>query len=178
MIKKIKEDYDSIYKKQPQVIVRAPGRVNIIGEHTDYNYGYAMPAAINKYICISISKNNTNIIRAYSSALDESFLSSDVNIEKKHWTRYVLGVCDEMDKRYNLSSGYDITIHSSLDMCKGISSSAALEISIVKAIASAFKIVQTDEQIIDLCRLVDHKHVGINSGTLDFSASENCTSGP
>ena len=50
MIKKIKKDFNSLYKKKPKIIVSAPGRINIIGEHTDYNYGLAMPAAINKYI--------------------------------------------------------------------------------------------------------------------------------
>ena len=60
MIKKIKEDYNSIYKVNPQVIVRAPGRINIIGEHTDYNYGLAMPAAINKYIFVFSEKDPGN----------------------------------------------------------------------------------------------------------------------
>ena len=66
MIKKIKEDYNSIYKKEPEVIVRAPGRINIIGEHTDYNYGLAMPAAINKYVFVSMSFNKDRKINIYS----------------------------------------------------------------------------------------------------------------
>ena len=71
MIKKIKEDYNSIYKVNPQVIVRAPGRINIIGEHTDYNYGLAMPAAINKYVFVSMSFNKDRKINICSDQFDD-----------------------------------------------------------------------------------------------------------
>ena len=76
-----------------------------------------------------------------------------------------------MRKRYPFKLNFNVSIHSNLDMGKGVSSSAALEISIVNAIASVLDVTLTDQEIIDICRTVDHDHVGINSGSLDYSAS-------
>ena len=173
MIKKIKEDYNSIYKKQPEVIVRAPGRINIIGEHTDYNYGLAMPAAINKYIFVSISFNEDRKINIYSEKFDDkvSFLLDDLN-SSKVWCKYVLGSIKEVFQSYNISSGLDISIHSNLPMGKGVSSSAALEVAVVNSLFEIFNIARDNHEIIKICQKVDHKYIGIQSGVLDQSASQ------
>ena len=173
MIKKIKEDYNSIYKKQPEVIVRAPGRINIIGEHTDYNYGLAMPAAINKYIFVSISFNEDRKINIYSEKFDNkvSFLLDDLN-SSKIWCKYVLGSIKEVFQSYNISSGLDISIHSNLPMGKGVSSSAALEVAVVNSLFEIFNIARDNHEIIKICQKVDHKYIGIQSGVLDQSASQ------
>ena len=173
MIKKIKEDYNSIYKKQPEVIVRAPGRINIIGEHTDYNYGLAMPAAINKYIFVSISFNEDRKINIYSEKFDNkvSFSLDDLN-SSKIWCKYVLGSIKEVFQSYNISSGLDISIHSNLPMGKGVSSSAALEVAVVNSLFEIFNIARDNHEIIKICQKVDHKYIGIQSGVLDQSASQ------
>tara|TARA_B100001142_G_scaffold300435_1_gene325172 strand:- start:32 stop:1171 length:1140 start_codon:yes stop_codon:yes gene_type:complete len=173
MIKKIKEDYNSIYNKKPQVIVKAPGRINIIGEHTDYNYGLAMPAAINKYIFVSMSFNKDREINFYSDKFDNKVsFSLDNLISSKTWCKYVLGSIKEVFQVYNVSSGLDISIHSNLPVGKGISSSAALEIALINSLFKIFNIDKDDNRIIKICQKVDHKYIGIQSGTLDQSASQ------
>jgi len=173
MIKKIKEDYNSIYKVNPQVIVRAPGRINIIGEHTDYNYGLAMPAAINKYVFVSMSFNKDRKINIYSDQFDDkvSFSLDDLS-GSKTWHKYVLGSIQEVFKSYNVSSGLNIFIHSNLPMGKGVSSSAALEVALVNSLFEIFNIDKDDNEIIKICQKVDHKYIGIQSGVLDQSASQ------
>ena len=173
MIKKIKEDYNSIYKVNPQVIVRAPGRINIIGEHTDYNYGLAMPAAINKYVFVSMSFNKDRKINIYSDQFDDkvSFSLDDLSCSKT-WHKYVLGSIQEVFKSYNVSSGLNICIHSNLPMGKGVSSSAALEVALVNSLFEIFNIDKDDNEIIKICQKVDHKYIGIQSGALDQSASQ------
>ena len=173
MIKKIKEDYNSIYKVNPQVIVRAPGRINIIGEHTDYNYGLAMPAAINKYVFVSMSFNKDRKINIYSDQFDDkvSFSLDDLS-GSKTWHKYVLGSIQEVFKSYNISSGLNIFIHSNLPMGKGVSSSAALEVALVNSLFEIFNIDKDDNEIIKICQKVDHKYIGIQSGVLDQSASQ------
>ena len=173
MIKKIKEDYNSIYKVNPQVIVRAPGRINIIGEHTDYNYGLAMPAAINKYVFVSMSFNKDRKINIHSDQFDDkvSFSLDDLS-GSKTWHKYVLGSIQEVFKSYNISSGLNIFIHSNLPMGKGVSSSAALEVALVNSLFEIFNIDKDDNEIIKICQKVDHKYIGIQSGVLDQSASQ------
>ena len=173
MIKKIKEDYNSIYKVNPQVIVRAPGRINIIGEHTDYNYGLAMPAAINKYVFVSMSFNKDRKINIYSDQFDDKVSFSLDNLSgSKTWHKYVLGSIQEVFKSYNVSSGLNICIHSNLPMGKGVSSSAALEVALVNSLFEIFNIDKDDNEIIKICQKVDHKYIGIKSGVLDQSASQ------
>ena len=173
MIKKIKEDYNSIYKVNPQVIVRAPGRINIIGEHTDYNYGLAMPAAINKYVFVSMSFNKDRKINIYSDQFDDKVSFSLDNLSgSKAWHKYVLGSIQEVFKSYNVSSGLNISIHSNLPMGKGVSSSAALEVALVNSLFEIFNIDKDDNEIIKICQKIDHKYIGIQSGVLDQSASQ------
>ena len=153
------------------LVSTAPGRVNIIGEHTDYNNGLAMPAAISKYVCVSISKNSADKLSAHSSALEDSFSSLDSDFNSKTWHRYISGCVNEIHLLRGSICGLDITICSTLDIGKGISSSAALEISIVNGLSELYGMNLSDDEIIRISREVDHKHVGIKSGTLDFSAS-------
>ena len=173
MIKKIKEDYNSLYKINPQVIVAAPGRINIIGEHTDYNYGLAMPVAINKYIFVSISFNKNKKINIYSDKFNDkvSFSLDNLNTSKM-WCKYVLGSIKEVFQSYNVSSGLNIFIHSNLPMGKGVSSSAALEVALVNSLFEIFDIDKNHIDIIKICQRIDHKYIGIQSGTLDQSASQ------
>jgi len=173
MIKKIKKDFTSLYKKYPQIIVSAPGRINIIGEHTDYNYGLAMPAAINKYIYVAMSFNNHRKINVYSDKFENQFSFELTNmITTKSWCKYILGGINEVFQSYNVSSGLDISIHSNLPMGKGISSSAALEVALVNALIKIFGIDKNDNDIIKICQKIDHKYIEIQSGTLDQSASQ------
>ena len=159
------------FSQKPEAISISPGRINIIGEHVDYSGGLAMPVAIDKYICVAISKNNEKKINAFSTDLDE-MLSINLNrtVQSKLWHKYVIGSILEALKDKPLESGINLIINSNLPIGKGLSSSAALEIAIVNAVLKIFNIKLDDNEIIKRCQLVDHKHIGIKSGRLDQSA--------
>ena len=169
----IKKKHSCEYQNNPDIIAIAPGRVNIIGEHTDYNNGLAMPAAINKYIFVSLSFNSKDMIRAYSDQM-EKVLSVDLEhmIASDSWHQYILGSVKEIFENYNVRNGIDIFIYSNLPIGKGISSSAALEVALVNGILNLFKIEENNDNIIKICQEIDHKYIGIKSGILDQSASQ------
>ena len=173
IIIKIKQEHSNRYNRVPEVIALAPGRINIIGEHTDYNDGLAMPAAINKYIFVSLSLNSDNIVNAYSDEMKNQLsFSLDEMIGHDLWHQYIIGSVKEIFKDYNISHGLDILIYSNLPIGKGISSSAALEVALVNGILSLFKIKESSDKIIRLCQKIDHDYIGIKSGVLDQSASQ------
>ena len=172
IIRETIEYFSNLYSDKADFISIAPGRINIIGEHTDYNYGLAMPTAIDRYVCVAIRKNNNQLINAHSVSLKESFsVKIGDNSTGKLWHKYVLGIINELSIKHRIDSGLDILIHSNLDMASGLSSSAALELSIANAILYLFNIKISNYEIIKLCQQVEHNHINIKSGILDQSAS-------
>ena len=92
LVEETKKLFQEKYDKNPEVVSISPGRINIIGEHVDYNLGLSMPAAIDKYLCVAISKNKEKKINGYSEALDESFSNNNiVNNDNRLWVKYVHG---------------------------------------------------------------------------------------
>ena len=171
IVEETKKLFQDKYNKNPEVISISPGRINIIGEHVDYNLGLSMPAAINKYLCVAISKNKQKKINGYSQTLNDSF-SNDymLNNDNRLWVKYVHGSILESLNKSNYEKGFDIVINSSIPMGKGISSSAALEISIVLSINKIFNLKMNNNDIIKKCQSVDHNHINIQCGVLDQSA--------
>ena len=171
LIKGTRRIFFEKFTQTPEVLSISPGRINIIGEHVDYNAGLAMPVAIDKYICVAISKNNNKKINVFSSDLDEML---SVNLDRltptKLWHKYVLGSIVEALNNKNLKSGINLIINSTLPIGKGLSSSAALELAIIIGVLKIFNIQLNDNEIIKRCQLVDHQHIGIKSGKLDQSA--------
>tara|TARA_Y100001935_G_scaffold250881_1_gene251745 strand:+ start:753 stop:1931 length:1179 start_codon:yes stop_codon:yes gene_type:complete len=171
LIEQTKKIFQNRYDKNPEVISISPGRINIIGEHVDYNLGLSMPAAIDKYLCVAISKNKEQQINGYSQNLNDSFSNNySLNNDSRHWVKYVHGSIIESLKKSNYSSGFDIVINSTIQMGKGISSSAALEVSILLSINKMFNLQMSNKDIIKRCQSVDHNHINIKSGILDQSA--------
>ena len=171
LIKETTKLFSEKFSQTPEIISISPGRINIIGEHIDYNGGLAMPVAIDKYICVAISKNKNKKINVFSMDLNE-MLSIDLDriIPSKLWHKYVLGSILEALKDKNFEHGINIIINSTLPIGKGLSSSAALELSIMNAVLKIFNIKLNNNEIIKRCQLVDHQHIGIKSGRLDQSA--------
>ena len=159
------------YNKRPEIIAVSPGRVNIIGEHVDYNLGLSMPAAIDKYLCVAISRNEEKKINGFSETLNDSFSNNFTCMEDTRlWVKYVHGSFIESLDQINYNFGFDIVINSTIPMGKGISSSAALEISIISCINKMLNLKMTNSDIIKRCQSVDHNHINIQSGILDQSA--------
>src|SRR6476661_8530699 len=111
IISKVQKDFSKKFDGRP-LIVRSPGRVNIIGEHTDYNNGFVLPAAIDKAIYVGITKRNDDLIKLYSGEFNQFFETklSEMKPTDKIWPNYVLGVADQLVKRGYKISGFNIAL--------------------------------------------------------------------
>ena len=152
------------------ITIESPGRINLIGEHIDYNGGHVLPAAINKKIKLSLRKNNSNSCEILSANYDKSFriqLDRLQNSEEE-WQNYVIGVLHYINElKPNELKGFDCIIESDLPSGSGISSSAALECGIAKGVCELFKIKLTDFEIITLAQKAEHNFVGTKCGIMD-----------
>src|SRR6266403_1703030 len=155
-------------------LFRAPGRVNLIGEHTDYNDGYVLPAAIELSTCIAIAPRNNQCLRVFSENLQEAaeIDLTETNPQREdRWSDYVRGVA-LMIQRFGVPlSGADIAIHSDIPSGAGLSSSAALEVSLASALLSTSERSLELVEIARLCQRAENEFVGARVGIMDQLAS-------
>ena len=164
----IKESFNKHYKTQPEIYY-APGRVNLMGDHTDYNNGLVLPMAINLGTYVGISKNNTNIISVYSESMKSncSFNLSESSNNLPRWAIYIYGIISLLQKdAYNLQ-GMDIYIDSNLPMGAGLSSSASLSIALCYAILDIHKYNIDKTKITLISQSVEHEFIGTKCGIMD-----------
>ncbi|WP_246054294.1 MULTISPECIES: galactokinase [Antarcticibacterium] len=157
-----------------QVNVAAPGRINLIGEHTDYNHGYVLPTAIDRKINFSFQRNNSqSICNVYSKTVQKGFSFDLKDIEKSNeiWENYILGVVNEILKRKKDLQGFDCIIESKLPIGAGISSSAALECGLAAGLNELFNLKLTKKEIVFLSQAAENNFVGSNCGIMDQFAS-------
>ena len=159
---------------EPEIRVASPGRINLIGEHTDYNNGYVFPAAIDKQIIYGIKENGSeNLCNVYSADFDK-VLRIDLNeIEPsdKEWENYILGVLYEIQQRQKVLKGFDCVINSNLPIGAGISSSAAMECGLAFALNILFDLGLSKLDIVLLSQRAEHNFVGTKCGIMDQYAS-------
>ncbi|RKS00640.1 galactokinase [Flavobacterium sp. 102] len=173
LIQHTTEHFEKIFQKTPETIFLSPGRINIIGEHVDYNDGFVMPAAINKYICFAISKNNNSECTLVAKDLNEAYqfdLNDLLKPIDKMWVNYILGVLHQL-KGKGLTKGFNIVFSSTIPMGAGLSSSAALECGIGYAMNKLFNLGLTKEEIALIGQKSEHTFVGVNCGIMDQFAS-------
>ena len=147
--------------------VQAPGRVNLIGDHTDYIDGFVFPAALSLKTCFSFKKNNTNQVNAISSGI-----GSITNFELKgakvdDWGKYLAGVAWALTEAGHKLSGLDIAIHSNVPTGSGLSSSAAIEVAAARAWREIDNLDISDVELALLCKKAENDYVGIPCGILD-----------
>ena len=158
----------------PYFGIQSPGRINLIGEHTDYNEGYVLPTAINKFIYLYFRKNGSNeLVNLYSETFDSfySFSLHDYRKSEKGWVNYVLGVINEIQKKNHLLKGFDCLIKSELPIGAGISSSAALECGMAYGLNELFQLELSKKEIIHISQGAENNYVGSNCGIMDQYAS-------
>ena len=159
------------YGYNAEQTVFAPGRVNIIGEHTDYNDGFVMPCAINYGMAVSFSKRDDSIWRVYAIDIDEQDefdLSQDFTQSKHKWANYVRGVVKYVQEQCpDFKQGADLVMTSDVPMSSGLSSSAALEISIGKTCQVLGDLPLSLAQIALIGQKAENKFVGANCGNMD-----------
>lgn len=152
------------------VIIESPGRINLIGEHIDYNGGHVLPAAINKKITLKFKINGSTLCNVYSSTFNSGFELNLNHIEKSDttWQNYVLGVVYHINKvKPDKVKGFNCIIESDLPLGSGVSSSAALECGIAKGLNELFELGLSDLQLITISRDAEHSFVGTKCGIMD-----------
>lgn len=155
---------------ESEIVIESPGRINLIGEHIDYNGGHVLPAAIDKKITLKFRKNNSKSCEIYSKNFKNSFKIKldELKRSKVEWQNFVLGVLYHIDSlKPNTLEGFDCIIESNLPLGSGISSSAALECGIAKGVNELFSLNLSDLQIIKLSRDAEHTFVGTKCGIMD-----------
>lgn len=169
---KIQEKFTSLYGAAGEFFSSA-GRINLIGEHTDYNGGYVFPGAIDKGITAMIAVNGTDKVRAYSIDYDESveFGLNEEDAPKQSWARYIFGVCRETIKREGKVSGFDAVFAGDVPLGAGLSSSAALESTFAFAINTLFKNELDKFTLAKIGQSTEHNYVGVMCGIMDQFAS-------
>lgn len=167
-------DFGKPAPNTPTILVESPGRINLIGEHTDYNDGFVLPTAINKKIYFRINKNSFGkTCRIYSETYNSGFTFETDSIQKSKngWENYILGVVVEILKNRNFSEGFDCSIQSDLPVGAGISSSAAIECGLASGLNELFQFGFSKLEIINICKVAENNFVGSNCGIMDQFAS-------
>lgn len=169
----IKQAFNQVYQQQPERIYYSPGRVNIIGEHIDYNGGWVFPAAISIGTYAAVSTRNDQLIRLYSSNFKEQGMVpvslSDLSYQESHgWVNYAKGIIQTLIKRgYHIEHGLDIVIEGNLPPASGLSSSASLEVLIGYLFSDVYNLNLTRENIALIGQEVENHYMGLHCGIMD-----------
>ena len=173
LIKSTTDFFQKTFNSVADKVVLSPGRINIIGEHIDYNDGYVLPAAIDKIICFAFEKNNTNSANIYAIDLNESVeidVSKEAVLSEVVWTNYLKGVLLQLKlKGYNVG-GFNCVFSSNIPIGSGLSSSAALECGFLYGINEMFNLGIKPIDIALMGQKAEH-WVGINCGIMDQFSS-------
>lgn len=165
--------YQKIFDEKPLYIVRSPGRINIIGEHTDYNEGFVLPTAIDKGVYVGVSKRDDNLLCLYAESFGESFQVklNDVRALPNGWQNYVLGVVGELLERGYELGGFNLYLDGDVPVGAGLSSSAAVECATGFALNVLFDLAIDRISIALIGQQAEHKYAGVQCGIMDQFAS-------
>ncbi len=158
----------------PGTFYASAGRINLIGEHTDYNGGFVFPGAIDKVIMAEIKPNGTDTVRVFSLDIDEyvEFGLREEDVPQQSWARYIFGVCREIIKRGGSVKGFDAAFAGNVPLGAGLSSSAALESCFAFALNDMFNDNRIDRfELARIGQSTEHNYCGVNCGIMDQFAS-------
>ena len=155
------------------LVVFAPGRINLIGEHTDYQEGFVFPAAISQGIWVAIAKNNLAICRAYSLDFDQefSFELGSMSPKKGYWATYVMGVCTLLQQAGYPLGNFDLVVGGDIPTGAGVSSSAALSVAVGLGLSEVFSFQIPKKNLALYAQKAEHLFAGVNCGIMDPYAS-------
>ncbi|GEP79993.1 galactokinase [Staphylococcus carnosus] len=173
MLTSMKSKFDTLFNTQPEVAAFAPGRINLIGEHTDYNGGYVFPAAIELGTYGLASKRNDNKICLYSNNFESTgtieFSLDELQFDTTHsWANYPKGMVKFLkESGYQIDSGFNILIEGNIPNGASLSSSASIEILMGWLLKALFNLEVERLELIELGRKVENQFIGVNSGIMD-----------
>ncbi|MDE6227769.1 MAG: galactokinase [Muribaculaceae bacterium] len=170
---KILEEFKRRFDTEPSLYASA-GRINLIGEHTDYNGGFVFPGAIDKIIMAAIAPNDSEKVRVFSIDINEyaEFGLNEKDAPEQPWARYIFGVCREIIKRGGSVKGFDAVFAGNVPLGAGLSSSAALESCFAFALNDMFNNNSIDKfELAKIGQSTEHNYCGVNCGIMDQFAS-------
>jgi len=173
LINSIDQSYKSLFGDNP-ILINSPGRINIIGEHTDYNEGFVLPAAINKGIIAALGKSNNAYCAIFAYDLNEKFEFNSQNttpVFDGNWRNYILGVVGEIQKKGLKIPPFNLVFGGDIPNGAGLSSSAALENSVVFGLNKLFDLGLNKEDMILISQKAEHNYVGVRCGIMDQYSS-------
>ena len=168
----IKENFIARFGTEPRIF-EAPGRINLIGEHTDYNDGFVLPAAIDKEVIFAIKENSSDTIRLYAQDLDQFYETKTEDLKSSNlgWPDYLVGVVDQLKKRGHSIKGFDCVFASDIPIGAGLSSSAAIESGLAYALNEINNLQEDKFELVKLAQKAENEFVGVNCGIMDQFAS-------
>ncbi|WP_064791522.1 galactokinase [Shewanella woodyi] len=171
LVNKVSTVFEVGFRYQAQYVLQAPGRVNLIGEHTDYNDGYVLPCAINYCAVVCASPRDDNLVRVisvdYDGATDEFSLNEEIVPTKNSWANYIRGVIKHLKLRGYQFGGADIAIGGDVPQGAGLSSSAALEVAIGQTFKALYSLDISQQEIALNGQEAENQFVGCNCGIMD-----------
>ncbi len=168
---RIKERFSQKFNTEP-FLYFSPGRINLMGEHIDYNDGFVMPAAINKGVYYAVAPNQTDTINFYSVDFDEDYPVALKDVKRSEgWKNYVLGVVNEFLLLGKPIGGFDCVFAGDIPAGAGMSSSAAVEAGMAFSINELFDCGLNRAQLALLCQRAEHTYPGVKCGIMDMYAS-------
>lgn len=173
LVDRLKQEFKAKFGTEPQIF-EAPGRINIIGEHTDYNNGYVLPASINRYIYLALAPNATNQVCIVSNNYRQQ-VQFDIHTPNTpnlpHWAKYPFGVVNVLkDKGYSLG-GFNAIFEGDIPLGAGLSSSAALESAFAIAINKVYSLKIDKLTLAKIGQEAEHKYAGVMCGIMDQFAT-------
>ena len=164
--------FETVLGYAPHKLIKAPGRVNLIGEHTDYNDGFVLPCAIDYQAVVASAKREDRIVRVvsvdYGNAIDEFSLDEDITfVQDKMWANYIRGVVKCLMERGYQFDGADIVVTGNVPQGAGLSSSAALEVVIGQTFKTLYDLPITQQEIALNGQQAENQFVGCNCGIMD-----------
>ena len=169
LINQVQKEFNQQFKTDPEYISLTPGRINIIGEHTDYNDGLAMPVAIDRWVCATISKSSKESSTIYSLNYKQSFSTSlygSVEIQES-WKQLSATAIHILKTEFGIEKCVNMAVGGNIPIGCGLSSSAAFVISITQAFCRIFSIQIGKRELAYLCQKIENEALGITCGLLD-----------
>jgi galactokinase len=169
----VKEKFAALFPGAGSLLIRSPGRVNLIGEHTDYNHGFVLPAAIDKAIWMAIGRRDDNELHLVSLDLDRTYRGDldDLAPSPLHWPDYILGVVQQLRQAGQAVSGFNCVFSGDIPPGAGMSSSAALECATAFALNELFGLGLDKLTMVRLAQRAENVFVGVQCGIMDQFAS-------
>ncbi len=168
LLREIKRKFKELYAEEPYLF-RSPGRVNLIGEHTDYNMGFVLPAAIDKVIYLAVTPRSDNNCKIFAYDKNEFYEVSieDIKRSEKEWANYLLGVVDQLKRGGYQFSGFNCVFGGNIPIGAGLSSSAALEAGLAFALNHIFNLEIDKLSLVKMSQKAENEFVGVKCGIMD-----------